>query len=475
MKSCFATVKVATIEKIALGLVVTPLISFSVEKADAFSITGASTNTAKVEYKVGNTKYSSRLDPSSIQSITRGGTPDFLSTLKATFPTWTFNTAAKDLTGSFNINSYYACGPKTVCGKERGITNQTGGVGSFIDVSYVPGAGDPTPAASNLHWIQRVVDNHNIGPGGGHGVPENIIDVDPGQPNPYYDDGGFAGEDFLVDVPYRNDPDKNHNWLAELFLVEETAANTVTIYNGIQWGWKNGKQIDLTLLFDTTGSMSPYITGAQSAAQEMLDQLDSSGADYRVSVANYKDFPTSPYGSPGDYTYQSNLSFTDDNAAIKSAIDSMSSKISGGANIPESAYSAMIEAMNGQTYRDEVEKALVVLTDAPGHNPEPFTGYTQADVAAVSAAIDPVLIYPIIAGSNPDAAPSFQEIADKTKGKIFNASTGSDVAKALLEITGEVIDRPPTEVPEPTSILGTLAFGIFGGGFLQKRRSKRHK
>jgi hypothetical protein len=51
MKSCFTTVKFAMFEKLALGLLVILPISFSVENASAFSITGAIKNPAKVKYK----------------------------------------------------------------------------------------------------------------------------------------------------------------------------------------------------------------------------------------------------------------------------------------------------------------------------------------------------------------------------------------------------------------------------------------
>jgi hypothetical protein len=105
-------------EKLVLGLLVIPLISFSGEKASAFSITGAKINTAKVEYKIGKTQYYSQLNPSSIKSLPRGGTQEFLSLLEKQFRGWTFNTAAKDLTGNFDIDSYYACGTKTLCAKE---------------------------------------------------------------------------------------------------------------------------------------------------------------------------------------------------------------------------------------------------------------------------------------------------------------------------------------------------------------------
>lgn len=188
------------------------------------------------------------LNPAGVDELLRGGTDTFLATLQAEFPAWTFNIAPSDLAGTFNIQNNYACGLGTTdCATERGSPSTI--VGSFIDVTYTPGAGDPTAAANDLHWIQRVFDNHNVTNSPGHGNAEDVTDIRAGftdpvlglcDNNPYYDCGFFAGETFFVDRPSRSsDSGSDHVWGAELYLVEQTAANTVTIYNGIKWGWLN--------------------------------------------------------------------------------------------------------------------------------------------------------------------------------------------------------------------------------------------
>ena len=194
----------------------------------------------------GGAQRSAVLNPAGVEELLRGGTDTFLATLQAEFPAWTFSIAPSDLTGTFDIQNYYACGLGTTdCGTEQGVPGTI--VGNFIDVTYTPGAGDPTAAGNDLHWIQRVFSNHALGAGGGHGVNVDKIDndnttVDPVlgacSASPYYDCGYFAGETFFVDRPSRSE-DNDHVWGAELYLVEQTAADTVTIYNGIKWGWLN--------------------------------------------------------------------------------------------------------------------------------------------------------------------------------------------------------------------------------------------
>jgi hypothetical protein len=166
------------------------------------------------------------LNPLSVTSIARGGTAAFLATLKAAFPAWNFNKAANDLAGSFDVEVYDALGTPSA-------------VGADFRLQYNPAGGDPTPANNELHWIQRVVDNHNITNNPGHGNFEDVIDGLPSQTDPFYDTFGDADEDSFHDFPTRHDADKNHFWFADLYLVELTAPQTVTIYNGVRWGWTN--------------------------------------------------------------------------------------------------------------------------------------------------------------------------------------------------------------------------------------------
>jgi len=169
------------------------------------------------------------LYPRAVLSLPRGGTTSFLSALYLSFPTWTFNPASNDLAGSFVVQIYDAIG----------TPNR---VGAQLRLQYIPGINDPTPSGNNLHWIQRVFDNHNITNNPGHGNFENVIDIGPGVTNPFYDTA-FGVQPFdertFFDPPGRNDAGNNHSWLAELYLVDQTAPQRVTIYNGVQWGWNN--------------------------------------------------------------------------------------------------------------------------------------------------------------------------------------------------------------------------------------------
>ncbi len=192
----------------------------------------------------GGEQRASVLNPEGVQLLMRGGTETFIETLEREFPHWAFTPAQEDLTGSFIIQNYYACGLATEnCGSERSVEGAH--VGAFIDVTYQPGPGDPAPGNSELHWIQRVFSNHDVV--AGFGVNSDRIDnendvidpvLGPCDESPYYDCAFLAGEDYFVDRPQRTVAQENDIvWGAELYLVEQTGNRQVTIYEGMKWGW----------------------------------------------------------------------------------------------------------------------------------------------------------------------------------------------------------------------------------------------
>jgi hypothetical protein len=194
-----------------------------------------------------------------VSSLKLGGTDKLFSLLSSSVWAkngWTFNRATKDLMGSFNISIY----APFVIPKTGNIPVDN--VGAEIKVLYKPVVGKD-PVDNQVHFIQRIFDNHAIistlsGPIDlGHGSLEDRIDTMREQTdtkyiqsqqqifNPFYDTYGRITRDaqnntiLFQDLSNRIDMFDNHDWSAELYVVRETAPKTVTIYNGISWGWKN--------------------------------------------------------------------------------------------------------------------------------------------------------------------------------------------------------------------------------------------
>ncbi len=194
-----------------------------------------------------------------LEPLPHGGTTTFKNTLSlwSSFKSeqgrsgWSLNAAAEDLKGSFEVITYQACSPKDGCGgastSVSDIHKTYRGVGSLFHLKYHPGKGDPQPGEGKLHWIQIVQANYGSNTPGAsrmHGVP--FIDNFNKKQNPYYDrpNSPFAGEDFFMDRPYSPVASRDNYFKAQLYLVQETTPprskkRTITIYNGIKWGWKN--------------------------------------------------------------------------------------------------------------------------------------------------------------------------------------------------------------------------------------------
>lgn len=182
--------------------------------------------------------------PIAFASVSRGGTENFLTELKSEFPEsdgWNFLAATDDLKGAFSVSAYYV------------FVNGTdvSGCGGGFAFDYIPHETDPVAGSDiELHWIQRVVSNHKRG--SEHGVPENRISFkgqakNKKRPNvPFFDvvPKGSKSRSVPPHFEYdagKNDPENEHQWNSEVYLagVNKNDPKTVTIYNGVSWGWEN--------------------------------------------------------------------------------------------------------------------------------------------------------------------------------------------------------------------------------------------
>ncbi len=170
--------------------------------------------------------------PLSVIDLGAGGTIGFFADMDH-YPLWEIEFGG-NLEGAFNIKQYAAINDGDVAGAN-------------FELDYVAVGDDPT---TDLHWIQRVVDNHAID--GVHGDPEDVIDYLaplPGQSRddvPYYDvlpTGPGAKTPWSIPPHFddgpRREAENSHVWYAEVFLVQEIGAEKIKVYNGVGWGWTN--------------------------------------------------------------------------------------------------------------------------------------------------------------------------------------------------------------------------------------------
>lgn len=203
--------------------------------------------------------------------------------------------------------------------------------------------------------------------------------------------------------------------------------------------------LDLIFLIDTTGSMADDIDNVKSSASEIVGAIDSKNYDYRVSVAEYRDLPS--YGSSGDYVYKLACPFSNDKDEIIEAINSLT--VDGGGDIPESVYSGLVYAMTDENkdlsnsdnygWRQGVTKQIILMGDAPAHDPEPWEGgYTLDDVVYWSENIDPIIVQSIRIGSDGEALTSFSKISSSTAGNVYTSPTADEVVDTLIEVIEDI-------------------------------------
>ena len=219
--------------------------------------------------------------------------------------------------------------------------------------------------------------------------------------------------------------------------------------------------VDVMLTIDTTGSMWDHIDQVKANATALVDRLAASGASWRMGIVTYRDVP--PNGDSGDYASRLDLGFTSDRSAIKAAIAAI--EVGGGGDTPETVLSGIQTAVD-RPWRNGAKKAVIVLGDAPPHDPEPASGLSSSGVIAAALAVDPAEIYPVLINPYPELTAAFQPLADGTGGQVVASDGAGDVVEALSDVLTEVSSGPIAsaggpyagEVGEPISMSASASF-----------------
>jgi hypothetical protein len=155
---------------------------------------------------------------------------------------------------------------------------------------------------------------------------------------------------------------------------------------------------DILLALDATGSMGTALAEARSDANTMVSQIRASIPGARFAVANFKDYPFSPFGLsadngfglPADYPWQLNQDFTDNSGTvectlidtvqlppIECALNQFSAPPGSGNDNPESYNRAFYEAYHDSAlhWASGTPRFMVVLGDALPHDASQNTDF----------------------------------------------------------------------------------------------------
>jgi len=214
--------------------------------------------------------------------------------------------------------------------------------------------------------------------------------------------------------------------------------------------------LDLIFCIDVTGSMEDDIDGVKAAASDIVNTIAAKSKDYRVAIVAYRDWDDSK-GLPMFEDY----GFSSSTETIIANINRLS--VDGGDDTPEAVFEALMRAIDSSSvggWRANVNKQVILMGDAPPHNPS-REGLTPAIVAKAAEDADPVVIQTLVVGINgaydQEAVNAFKELAQLTGGNSFEAIDASKVPEVLQQ-TISVIDQPKT-----TTWLTTASWLLFGG------------
>jgi hypothetical protein len=259
---------------------------------------------------------------------------------------------------------------------------------------------------------------------------------------------------------------------------------------------------DIFMLIDTTGSMGDDIATVQDTIEDLIAGVSAGGlTDPAFGVGIYEDFPFSPWGSAGagDVAYDLVQAITTDTTAVITAVNSLA--IGNGGDDPESLYEGLYQALTGAGrdlpepdgsapdgvtddlgeisagldagFRTEAAKVIVVLGDAPSHDPgdgpmstQFAAGYPGASAADVTAARGDVSLFCLLPSSLAAGGPGSQCTALGATN--FNVGDASEdivaaIIAALGEVSVEVVPQANCDDPEVTISFDSLSETVTSG------------
>lgn len=192
------------------------------------------------------------------------------------------------------------------------------------------------------------------------------------------------------------------------------------------------KALNVSFVVDTTGSMSPYIGDARANIETISQNVLRTSPNSKFSLVEYKD-----YGDP--FIAQTVVPLTSDSAALANGIQGLTA--SGGGDYPESLFSGVVEGVRTLQGASGTS-AVVILRDAPPHDPEPWSGLSSDSVRRLLLGIDPVPTLDALTASG--IAARFAPTEDREQGPTVGASTSPGEVAPPVASTARLTSEPAT-------------------------------
>jgi hypothetical protein len=118
-----------------------------------------------------------------------------------------------------------------------------------------------------------------------------------------------------------------------------------------------GKEVDIVICLDTTGSMGPYIDEIRQRLIPMMRSIIAEFTGYRIGLVLFRDYPPDIY-------ITRNFPFTRDFSLFQRNLNGAIAW--GGGDIPEAVYEALYDGVDKFPWAAE-SRLIILIGDAPPH------------------------------------------------------------------------------------------------------------
>jgi Tol biopolymer transport system component len=206
---------------------------------------------------------------------------------------------------------------------------------------------------------------------------------------------------------------------------------------------------DVVLLIDTTGSMQPVLQNVRDNLHQVITSIKAAQPSAEFAVATYRDVDDKDdQGLSELFRVRQNLN--KDERVAQATLDQITREgANGGGDTPEQFLNGLFQVSNGAiSFRPDSSRIVVLVGDAPSHDPS--AGHTQAQViTALTAAAIRVVAVAVNGSSDGGEGPGIRPedvncdgldcagqataIAKATNGQLVVAGTADDVSAAILK------------------------------------------
>ena len=162
------------------------------------------------------------------------------------------------------------------------------------------------------------------------------------------------------------------------FTATIAVGGSVTVHKTVTITELATTPVDIFFLTDTTGSMTPSINAIKTGFNSIVTDLSGVASNIAFGAGQYKDFFDA-------FMYSETQDLTTNTATVQSAINTWSA--SGGGDLPEANLFALNGVATGTSWRAGSDRFVVWAGDAPGHDPSPLGGVTEASATAALVAV----------------------------------------------------------------------------------------